>query len=53
MAPTIAIAHAKAEISAFIEQDYNRQRLHSALAYPSPDEYEESAPSAAALRDDS
>ena len=41
------LAHAKAEIGAFIEQVYNRQRLHSALAYLSPDEYEESAPSAA------
>ena len=30
------LAHAKAEIGAFIEQIYNRQRLHSALAYRSP-----------------
>ena len=35
------LAHAKAEIGAFIEHVYNRQRLHSALAYRSPDEYEE------------
>ena len=42
------LAHARAEIGAFIEQVYNRQRLHSALAYRSPDEYEEMAPGAAA-----
>lgn len=42
------LAHAKAEIGVFIEQVYNRQRLHSALAYRSPDEYEEISPSAAA-----
>ena len=42
------LAHASAEIGAFIEQVYNRQRLHSALAYLSPDEYEESARGAAA-----
>jgi transposase InsO family protein len=42
------LAHARAEIGTFIEQVYNRQRLHSALAYRSPDEYEELAPGAAA-----
>jgi len=42
------LAHARAEIGSFIEQVYNRQRLHSALAYLSPDEYEEKAPRAAA-----
>jgi transposase InsO family protein len=41
-------AHAQADIGTFIEQVYNRQRLHSALAYLSPQEYEESAPWAAA-----
>ncbi len=41
------LAHAKAEIGAFIEHVYNGQRLHSALAYLSPDEYEERAPWAA------
>lgn len=40
--------HAKAEIGSFIEQVYNRQRLHSALAYLTPEEYEQSAPGAAA-----
>jgi putative transposase len=38
------LAHARAEIGAFIEKVYNRQRLHSALAYQSPEEYEQSAP---------
>ena len=42
------LAHARAEIGAFIEQVYNRQRLHSALAYLSPQEYEERSPWAAA-----
>jgi hypothetical protein len=28
------------DIGAFIETVYNHQRLHSALAYRSPDEYE-------------
>jgi putative transposase len=42
------LAHARAEIGAFIEQVYNRRRLHSALAYLSPDEYEEMSPGAAA-----
>lgn len=36
------------EIGTFIEQVYNRQRLHSALAYRSPDEYEEITPGPAA-----
>lgn len=35
------LAHAKSDIGAFIEQVYNRQRLHSALAYRSPMEFEE------------
>lgn len=42
------LAHAKAEIGAFLDEVYNRQRLHSALAYQSPEEYEQSAPWAAA-----
>jgi putative transposase len=42
------LIHASAEIGTFIEQVYNRQRLHSALAYQSPDEYEERASRAAA-----
>jgi putative transposase len=35
------VADARARIREFIECVYNRQRLHSALNYQSPDEYEE------------
>jgi len=42
------LADAIKRIGAFIEQVYNRQRLHSALAYRSPDEYEENVRRAAA-----
>jgi transposase InsO family protein len=34
------LCQARSAIGAFIETVYNRQRLHSALAYRSPDEYE-------------
>jgi transposase InsO family protein len=34
------LAHARSAIGAFIEAVYNKQRLHSALAYLSPVEYE-------------
>jgi transposase InsO family protein len=42
------LADARDRIGSFIEQVYNRQRLHSALAYQSPDEYEHSLRRAAA-----
>lgn len=42
------LADARERIGTFIEQVYNRQRLHSALAYRSPDEYEETMRRAAA-----
>ena len=38
------VDHARASIGTFIETVYNRQRLHSALDYLSPEEYEESMP---------
>ena len=44
------LAHASAAIGAFIETAYNRQRLHSALAYLSPVEFESNQPRVAAQR---
>jgi transposase InsO family protein len=44
-------ADARARIGAFIEQVYNRQRLHSALAYRPPVEYEENLPPFGAARE--
>lgn len=38
------LAEAKASIGPFIETVYNRQRLHSALAYLAPEAYEASQP---------
>jgi len=38
--------HLRRNIAAFIEQYYNRDRLHSALGYHSPEEFEQAARSA-------
>jgi transposase InsO family protein len=37
------LEHLRANIEEFIEQYYNRQRLHSALGYRSPEEFEQQA----------
>ena len=38
--------HLRTNIATFIEQYYNRDRLHSALGYHSPEEYEQATSSA-------
>ena len=42
------LEHLRANIEEFIEQYYNRQRLHSALGYRSPEEFERRSESLAA-----
>jgi len=44
----VDLAHLRTNIAAFIEQYYNRCRLHSALGYQSPDEFERQLDSTAA-----
>ena len=48
----VDLDHLRANIEEFIEQYYNRQRLHSALGYRSPEEFEQQieAPSSAESR---
>ena len=43
--------HLRSNLEAFIEQYYNRQRLHSALGYRSPEEFEREAQSHTAEAD--
>jgi transposase InsO family protein len=43
------LGHARHSIGAFIENIYNRQRLHSALAYRPPTEFETNLPQLAAV----
>ncbi|MGO4728769.1 integrase core domain-containing protein, partial [Inquilinus sp. 2KB_23] len=38
------LAHARTQIGSFIEEVYNRQRLHSALDYLTPEEYDAASP---------
>jgi putative transposase len=45
------LEHLRSNLEAFIEQYYNRQRLHSALGYRSPEEFEREAQSHAAAVD--
>ena len=45
------LEHLRANISEFIEEYYNRQRLHSALGYQSPEEFENQCKSSSAAPD--
>ena len=44
------LEHLRANIEEFIDQYYNRQRLHSALGYQSPEEFEQKTASQAESR---
>jgi len=45
------LEHLRANIEEFIEEYYNRQRLHSALDYRSPEEFEQQSESRSAVPD--
>jgi hypothetical protein len=45
LSSVIPRSHLRVNIAAFIEQYYNRDRLHSALGYHSPEEFEAAASS--------
>jgi len=45
------LEHLRANIEEFIEEYYNRQRLHSALGYWSPEEFKQQSESRSALSD--